>query len=76
MVVPKPASAGGSGPLLARKPTRWTSSSPEILKRECLRCQNEGLPAGDPKLHTHAVLQGRDSSGENRTARAAVYPPA
>eukprot|EP00969_Alexandrium_andersonii_P190121 8400267-Alexandrium_andersonii.AAC.1 len=52
------------------------SSSPEILKRVCLRCQNEGLPAGDPRLREHAVLQGRGSSGENLTARAAVYPPA
>eukprot|EP00969_Alexandrium_andersonii_P024513 1069751-Alexandrium_andersonii.AAC.1 len=51
------------------------SSSPEILKRVRLRCQNEGLPAGDPTLHAHAVLQGRDSSGGNLTARAAVYPP-
>eukprot|EP00969_Alexandrium_andersonii_P340352 15044283-Alexandrium_andersonii.AAC.1 len=32
MAALKPASAGGSGPLLARKPTRWMSSSPEILK--------------------------------------------
>eukprot|EP00969_Alexandrium_andersonii_P267515 11822203-Alexandrium_andersonii.AAC.1 len=52
------------------------SSSPETLKRVCLRCQNEGLPAGDPRLRAHAVLQGKDSSGENLTARAAVYPPA
>eukprot|EP00969_Alexandrium_andersonii_P078639 3467253-Alexandrium_andersonii.AAC.1 len=52
------------------------SSSPEILKRVCLRCSNEGLPAGDPKLHTHVVLQGRDASGENLTASAALYPPA
>eukprot|EP00969_Alexandrium_andersonii_P014752 644556-Alexandrium_andersonii.AAC.1 len=52
------------------------SSYPEILTRVRLRCQNEGLPAGDPKLHTHAVLQGRGSSGENLTARAAACPPA
>eukprot|EP00969_Alexandrium_andersonii_P158064 6985494-Alexandrium_andersonii.AAC.1 len=52
------------------------SSSPEILKRVRLRCSNEGLPAGDPKLHTHVVLQGQGSSGENLTASAAVYPPA
>eukprot|EP00969_Alexandrium_andersonii_P091783 4051329-Alexandrium_andersonii.AAC.1 len=52
------------------------SSSPEILKRVRFRCRNEGLPAGDLKLHERAVLQGRGSSGENLTARAAVYPPA
>eukprot|EP00969_Alexandrium_andersonii_P066519 2932297-Alexandrium_andersonii.AAC.1 len=33
MAAPRPASAGGSGNLLARKPTRWMRSSPEILKR-------------------------------------------
>eukprot|EP00969_Alexandrium_andersonii_P005628 243757-Alexandrium_andersonii.AAC.1 len=33
MAAPKPACAGGSGHQLARKPTRWMSSSPEILKR-------------------------------------------
>eukprot|EP00969_Alexandrium_andersonii_P185952 8216093-Alexandrium_andersonii.AAC.1 len=71
MAVPKPACAGGSGHQLVRKPTRWMSSSPEILKRVCLRCRSEGLPASDPKLHEHAVLRGRDSSGENLTARAA-----
>eukprot|EP00969_Alexandrium_andersonii_P101608 4483328-Alexandrium_andersonii.AAC.1 len=52
------------------------SSSPEILKRVCLRCSNEGLSAGDPKLHDHAVLQGKDASGANLTAAAAIYPPA
>eukprot|EP00969_Alexandrium_andersonii_P312583 13810703-Alexandrium_andersonii.AAC.1 len=50
------------------------SSSPEILKRVCLRCSNEGLGSGDPRLHEHAVLQGRDGSGVNLTAVAAVYP--
>eukprot|EP00969_Alexandrium_andersonii_P352477 15437757-Alexandrium_andersonii.AAC.1 len=52
------------------------SSSPDILKRVCLRCSNEGRSSGDPKLHEHAVLQGRGSSGANLTAAAAVYPPA
>eukprot|EP00969_Alexandrium_andersonii_P272737 12053957-Alexandrium_andersonii.AAC.1 len=33
MLAPKPALAGGSGLQLARKPTRWMSSSPEILMR-------------------------------------------
>eukprot|EP00969_Alexandrium_andersonii_P036907 1617303-Alexandrium_andersonii.AAC.1 len=32
MVASKPASAGGSGLQLARKLTRWMSSSPEVLK--------------------------------------------
>eukprot|EP00969_Alexandrium_andersonii_P324521 14339433-Alexandrium_andersonii.AAC.1 len=52
------------------------SSSPEILGRVCLRCSNEGLPAGDPKVHEHAVLQGKGASGANLTAAAAVCPPA
>eukprot|EP00969_Alexandrium_andersonii_P348914 15427290-Alexandrium_andersonii.AAC.1 len=52
------------------------SSSPEILKRACLWCGSEGLAAGDLRLREHAVLQGRDASGENLTARAAIYPPA
>eukprot|EP00969_Alexandrium_andersonii_P127877 5651529-Alexandrium_andersonii.AAC.1 len=52
------------------------SSSPEILKRVRLRCSNEGRDAGDPMLHEHAVLQGRDGFGVNLTAAAAVYPPA
>eukprot|EP00969_Alexandrium_andersonii_P300713 13294228-Alexandrium_andersonii.AAC.1 len=79
-----PAATGaGSGPASAaardlpvRKPTRWVSSAPEILKRACLRCGNEGLGSGGPRLHEHAVLQGRDSSGSNSTAAATVYPPA
>eukprot|EP00969_Alexandrium_andersonii_P143863 6361694-Alexandrium_andersonii.AAC.1 len=52
------------------------SSSPEVLRRVCLRCSNEGLSAGDPKLREHAVLQGEDASGANLTAAAAMYPPA
>eukprot|EP00969_Alexandrium_andersonii_P018970 828345-Alexandrium_andersonii.AAC.1 len=71
----EPAFAG-VGHLPVRKPTRWMSSSPAIPKRVCLRCSNEGRDAGDPKLHEHAVLQGRDGSGTNLTAAAAVYPPA
>eukprot|EP00969_Alexandrium_andersonii_P204633 9042757-Alexandrium_andersonii.AAC.1 len=42
----------------------------------CLRCSNKGLSAGGPKLHEHAVLQGKNASGANLTAAAAVYPPA
>eukprot|EP00969_Alexandrium_andersonii_P072152 3184232-Alexandrium_andersonii.AAC.1 len=82
MTAPAAASAGvepafaGVGHLPVRKPTRWMSSSPEILKRVCLRCSNEGLGAGGPKLHERAVLQGRGGSGANSTAAAAVYPPA
>eukprot|EP00969_Alexandrium_andersonii_P352324 15437413-Alexandrium_andersonii.AAC.1 len=47
MAAPAPVRAGdGSARTdarghLVRKPTRWTSSSPEILKRACLRCSNE-----------------------------------
>eukprot|EP00969_Alexandrium_andersonii_P161085 7118945-Alexandrium_andersonii.AAC.1 len=52
------------------------SSSPEVLKRVCLRCSNEGRDAEGPMLHEHAVLQGRGGSGVNLTAAAAVYPPA
>eukprot|EP00969_Alexandrium_andersonii_P044191 1939123-Alexandrium_andersonii.AAC.1 len=66
----------GAGRLPVQKPTRWMSSSPEILRRACLQWSNEGLSAGDPKLHGHAVLQGKDASGANLTAAAAVYPPA
>eukprot|EP00969_Alexandrium_andersonii_P026654 1163107-Alexandrium_andersonii.AAC.1 len=70
MRVPWPASAGG-GSRLARKPTRWASSSPEVLKRVCFRCSNEGLPSGDERARDHAVLQGRDETGTNLTAYAA-----
>eukprot|EP00969_Alexandrium_andersonii_P221344 9775922-Alexandrium_andersonii.AAC.1 len=49
------ATRAGSGPasaaardLPAREPTRWMSSAPEILKRVCLRCGNEGLDSGGP----------------------------
>eukprot|EP00969_Alexandrium_andersonii_P065822 2902435-Alexandrium_andersonii.AAC.1 len=62
MRVPLPASAGGGG-RLARKPARWASSSPEVLKRACLRCSNEGLAQGGAQAHDHAVLQGRGSDG-------------
>eukprot|EP00969_Alexandrium_andersonii_P206559 9125855-Alexandrium_andersonii.AAC.1 len=69
MTIPAPACMGvgpvctGAGRLTVRKPTRWMSCSPEILKRVCLRCSNEGLSAGDPRLREHAVLQGKDPSG-------------
>eukprot|EP00969_Alexandrium_andersonii_P093621 4135713-Alexandrium_andersonii.AAC.1 len=67
--------AGGASPLLARKPTRWASSSPEVLKRVCLRCANESETEA-ACWRRHGVLQGRLSSGFNRTAEAAVCPPA
>eukprot|EP00969_Alexandrium_andersonii_P111921 4943511-Alexandrium_andersonii.AAC.1 len=82
MTAPAAASAGGEpacagvGRLPVRKPTRWASSSPEILRRACLQRSNEGLEAGDPRLHEHAVLQGRGGSGANLTAATAVYLPA
>eukprot|EP00969_Alexandrium_andersonii_P044434 1949924-Alexandrium_andersonii.AAC.1 len=66
---------GDASPMLARKPTRWASSSLEVLKRVCLRCTNESEP--EPTCwHRHGVLQGRLGSGVNRTAEAAVHPPA
>eukprot|EP00969_Alexandrium_andersonii_P268059 11845319-Alexandrium_andersonii.AAC.1 len=43
-----PASAGGGGRLV-RKPTRWATSSPEVLKHVCLRCTSEGLALGDER---------------------------
>eukprot|EP00969_Alexandrium_andersonii_P080632 3553921-Alexandrium_andersonii.AAC.1 len=47
--VPACAGAGpvcvGAGRLPVRKPTRWLSSSPGILRRVCLRCSSEGLSA-------------------------------
>eukprot|EP00969_Alexandrium_andersonii_P231849 10238278-Alexandrium_andersonii.AAC.1 len=51
------------------------SSSPEILKRVCLRRDSEGRSAEGPKVHEHAVLQGKDASGMKLTASAAVLPP-
>eukprot|EP00969_Alexandrium_andersonii_P211904 9358815-Alexandrium_andersonii.AAC.1 len=60
MTVPATAGAGvgsvcaDAGRLSVRKPTRWMSSSLEILKRVRLRRSNEGLSAGDPRLHEHA----------------------
>eukprot|EP00969_Alexandrium_andersonii_P211418 9337147-Alexandrium_andersonii.AAC.1 len=57
MTVPVLAGAGGglvrsgAGRLSGRKPYRWASSSPEILKRVCPRRSNEGPSAGGPKLH-------------------------
>eukprot|EP00969_Alexandrium_andersonii_P045232 1986409-Alexandrium_andersonii.AAC.1 len=38
---------GGAGRLLVRQPTRWTSFAPEVLKRTCLRCANEGGTGAD-----------------------------
>eukprot|EP00969_Alexandrium_andersonii_P140047 6195427-Alexandrium_andersonii.AAC.1 len=60
-------SHGGAGRQLVRKPTRWASSAPEVLKRTCLHCTNEG-GADAGSLHQHGVLQGRLALGANRTA--------
>ena len=35
--------------LPVRKPTRWASSAPEVLRRLGLRCTNEGRRPGDPR---------------------------
>eukprot|EP00969_Alexandrium_andersonii_P263319 11638764-Alexandrium_andersonii.AAC.1 len=75
MRVPWPASAGG-GSRLARKPTRWASSSPEVLRRVCLRRRTEGLSQGGERAHDHAVPQVRGADGANLTAHAAIYPQA
>eukprot|EP00969_Alexandrium_andersonii_P175563 7763199-Alexandrium_andersonii.AAC.1 len=61
---------GGVGRLLVRKPTRWASSADEVLRRTCLRCTNEQCPDG-VGMRPHGVLQGRLSTGVNRTAEAA-----
>ena len=74
MKVPASASADGQD-LLVRKPTRWASSSSELLQRLGRRCSNEGRSPSDPHWHQHAVLEGRAPGGENRTALAAIYPP-
>ena len=60
--------------LPVRKPTRWASSAPEVLKRLGLRCTNEGCRPGDPRWHEHTVLEGRLPGGELRTQAAARYP--
>ena len=70
-----PSDSPGSPSLLVRKPTRWASSAPELLRRLGRRCTNEGRSPSDPRWHQHAVLEGRAPGGENRTALAAVYPP-
>eukprot|EP00969_Alexandrium_andersonii_P248938 11001634-Alexandrium_andersonii.AAC.1 len=61
----------GVGGWLARKPTRWASSAPEVLKRMGLRCRNEGLRPQDPRWHGHDKLEGA-----RKTTLAAKYPPA
>eukprot|EP00969_Alexandrium_andersonii_P146480 6477689-Alexandrium_andersonii.AAC.1 len=47
MRVSEPARAGVGGQLV-RKPTRWASFAPELLKRVGLWCTNEGLQPQDP----------------------------
>eukprot|EP00969_Alexandrium_andersonii_P118422 5237396-Alexandrium_andersonii.AAC.1 len=62
MAAPAPTCTGtepactGVGRQSVRKPRRWVSSSPEILKRVYFRRSNEGLSVGDPQLREHAVL--------------------
>eukprot|EP00969_Alexandrium_andersonii_P195843 8652226-Alexandrium_andersonii.AAC.1 len=51
------------------------SSSPGILQRVCFPCDDEGRSAGGPKIHEHAVLQGKSASGRDLAARAAAHPP-
>eukprot|EP00969_Alexandrium_andersonii_P112203 4955735-Alexandrium_andersonii.AAC.1 len=65
----EPASAGAGG-LLVRKPTRWASSAPEVLKRVGLRCANEGRSPLDPRWHEHDKLDGA-----KKTSLAARCPP-
>ena len=48
---------------LVRKPTRWASSAPEVLRRVALRCRNEGRRPGNPGWHQHVVVEG-PSPGE------------
>ena len=45
--------------LPVRKPTRWASSAPEVLRRLGARCTNEGLRPGGPGWHDHTALEGR-----------------
>eukprot|EP00969_Alexandrium_andersonii_P189981 8394357-Alexandrium_andersonii.AAC.1 len=66
----EPARAGVRGPLV-RKPTRWASSAPEVLKRVGLRCTNEGLQPSDLRWHERDKLEG-----PTKTSLAARYPPA
>eukprot|EP00969_Alexandrium_andersonii_P064501 2840987-Alexandrium_andersonii.AAC.1 len=60
----------------ARKPTRWASSAPELLRRLGARCINEGRSSSDPRRRQHAPLAGRLASGKSRAARAAACSPA
>eukprot|EP00969_Alexandrium_andersonii_P087811 3873376-Alexandrium_andersonii.AAC.1 len=64
------AGAGGGGPLV-RKPTRWASSAPEVLKRAGLRRRSEGLLPRDPRWREHDKLEG-----SRKMALAAKCPPA
>eukprot|EP00969_Alexandrium_andersonii_P164015 7248844-Alexandrium_andersonii.AAC.1 len=54
MRVSEPASAGVGGPLV-RKPTRWASSAPEVLRRVGLQRANEGQQPSDPRWREHPV---------------------
>eukprot|EP00969_Alexandrium_andersonii_P345667 15278539-Alexandrium_andersonii.AAC.1 len=56
---------------LVRKPARWASSAPELLRRLGLRCSNEGWSSDDPRRRLRVPLGGQLAWGENRAARAA-----
>eukprot|EP00969_Alexandrium_andersonii_P102360 4517807-Alexandrium_andersonii.AAC.1 len=61
---------GDVGPQLVRKPTQRASSVVEVLKRTCLRGNNElGPEAGGARQR--GILQGGAASGANRAAEAA-----
>ena len=55
-----------------RKPTRWASSAPEVLRRVALRCLNVGCRPGNPGWHQHVALEGSLPGGRAGRAR----PPA
>ena len=61
--------------LPVRKPTRWASSAPEVLRRPEARCSNEGRRPGDPGWHDHTIPEGRLPGGFLRAQAAATYPP-
>eukprot|EP00969_Alexandrium_andersonii_P322920 14268598-Alexandrium_andersonii.AAC.1 len=70
MRVSEPARAGVGSPL-TRKPTRWASSAPEVLRRVGLRRAHKGLQPPGPRWHGHDKLEG-----SRKTTLAARCPPA
>eukprot|EP00969_Alexandrium_andersonii_P183001 8085857-Alexandrium_andersonii.AAC.1 len=55
MRVSGPVSTSDGRPLV-RKPARWASSAPEVLKHVGRRCRNEGLLPQDTRWHEHDKL--------------------